>query len=134
MSDRQVAPSNDSRPTQGRLIPAARTLPAVSDPYAYGELGSNAGYAVDGHSDFGLQLREYWRIFNKRKWVILSLVAAFVTLGAVRTLMMTPLYTATVRLQIDRTAAKVVEGGTTAPGEEGGGFDDDFLKTQYELY
>ena len=111
MSESQVGPSNDGRPAPGRLIPAARTLPAVRDPYAYGELGLHAGYGVEAPAEFGLDLREYWRIFNKRKWVILSVVAAFVILGAVRTLMMTPLYTATVRLQIDRTAAKVVEGG-----------------------
>ena len=52
------------------------------------------------------------------------------TLGAVRTLMMTPLYEATVRLQIDRNVAKVVESGNVTPVE---GTDFEFLKTQYEL-
>ena len=107
------------RARESLSLPRARFLPCVI-LMLYGELGFNAGYAVDEPTDFGLQLREYWRIFNKRKWVILSVVAAFVILGAVRTLMMTPLYTATVRLQIDRTAAKVVEGGNITPGEEAG--------------
>ena len=49
----------------------------------------------------GLKLFEIWRILNKRKWLILSIVAACVALNAVRTLMQTPIYTATVRLQID---------------------------------
>ena len=44
---------------------------------------------------------EIWRILNKRKWLILSIVAACLALNAVRTLMQTPIYTATVRLQID---------------------------------
>ena len=49
----------------------------------------------------GLNLLEYWRILYKRKWLILGIAAAFVVLGAVRTLMQTPVYTSTVRLQID---------------------------------
>jgi uncharacterized protein involved in exopolysaccharide biosynthesis len=45
--------------------------------------------------------------------------------------MMTPLYTSTIRLQIDRNAAKVVEDGSvTTPAE---GKDSEFLRTQYEL-
>src|SRR5262249_15890826 len=70
------------------------------------------------------------RIFNKRKWLILSLAVAFLALGAVGTLMVTPLYTATVRLQIDRNVTKVVEGGNVTPIE---GADVEFLRTQYEL-
>ena len=46
-----------------------------------------------------------------------AIVAAFVSLSAVRTLMQTPLYTATVRLQIDRNVAKIVEGGDVTPIE-----------------
>ncbi len=65
------------------------------------------------------------RILNKRKWLVLSVIIAFVALGAVDTLMKTPLYTATVRLQIDRNVAKVVEGGNVTPVE---GLDFEFLQ------
>ena len=75
-------------------------------------------------------LLEYWRIVNRRKWLIAGMAAAFLVFGAVRTLMTTPLYTATVRLQIDRNVAKVVEGGNVTPLE---GADSRFLRTQYEL-
>ncbi len=51
-------------------------------------------------------------------------------LGALQALMETPLYTATVRLQIDRNVAKVVEGGNVTPIETQ---DYEFLRTQYEL-
>ena len=70
------------------LIPTARSL-------GTGEPWPNAPEL------FGRNLFEIWRILNKRKWLILSIVAACVALNAVRTLMQTPLYTATVRLQID---------------------------------
>ena len=79
---------------------------------------------------FGSKLLEYWRIFNKRKWLILSIAAAFVALAAVRTLMQTPLYTATVRLQIDQNVAKIVQGDNVMPTEDS---DDAFMRTQYEL-
>ena len=44
--------------------------------------------------------------------------------------MMTPLYTAAVRLQIDRASVRIFEGGNVNPTE---GYDMDFMKTQYEL-
>ena len=46
--------------------------------------------------------------------------------------MMTPLYTSTVRLQIDQNAGKIVEGGNVAPTEDVD-YNNSFLRTQYEL-
>lgn len=74
--------------------------------------------------------RQYLHIVLKRKWVIVSVLLAFIVLGGVWALLKTPLYTATARIQIDREPMKVVERGSTTPAEEGGA---DFLKTQYEL-
>ena len=92
--------------------------------------GSGGQYGVPDQPGIGAKLFEYWRIFRKRKWVILSVAAACVAIGILITLMTTPLYTATVRLQIDRNVAKVVEGGNVTPTE---GADFEFMKTQYEL-
>ena len=66
----------------------------------------------------------------KRKWLIVSIAAAILAIGAVRTLMKVPLYTATVRLQIDRNVAKIVNTEGVLPVENG---DYDFMRTQYEL-
>ena len=107
-----------------RLGPAGPL--ANTDPY-----GTFPGYAgTPPEFDFGVDLLEYWRIAFKRRWLILSILVAFVALGAVRTLMQTPLYMSTVRLQIEYQAAKIVEGGNIS---NEGGYDYDFLKTQYEL-
>ena len=84
---------------------------------------------ADGPELFGLNLLEIWRIFNKRKWIILGIAAAVLALGGVRTLMQTPIYTATVRLQIDRPM-KIVESGNDVEQQ---GSDWEFMKTQYEL-
>jgi len=125
MSDRQNLPADDGQ--TGRLVPAARApLPAYE---AYGDAPYPDGAPFEG-GGAGLNLREYWRIVNKRKWVILGIAATAVVLGAIITLMMTPLYTATVRLQIDRNVAKVVDSGNVTPVE---GTDLEFMRTQYEL-
>ena len=128
MSDSRAFPSEDGRVTQGRLVASTPNVPALREPY--GELGGYYGAGADGSEGAGPDLREYLRILNKRKWIVISIMAACVALGAVYTLMKTPLYTSTVRLQIDRNAAKIVEGGAITPMEGG---DFEFLKTQYEL-
>ena len=128
MTDTHANPSNENRATAGRLVPQGRTVPATRDPY--GQLGAYTGGAGEAPVESGFDLREYWRIFNKRKWLIVGIAAAFLALGAVRTLMTTPLYTATVRLQIDRNVSKIVEGGNVTPFEGG---DAEFLRTQYAL-
>lgn len=108
------------------IVSAPSAVPMLRDPYA-----PVGGEAID---DSGANLRrivlEASRVLFKRRWLIISITMLAVTLGAVRTLMMTPLYTASIRLQIDRTAIKIVEAGQVAPVE---GQDFDFLKTQFEL-
>jgi succinoglycan biosynthesis transport protein ExoP len=112
-------------PSRGRLVPLAQNVPATP---GYGR----GGYPeeIPGGSEFSLNFHEYWRILKKRKWLILSLAGAFVALSLLITLMTTPLYTATARLQIDRNVGKIVEGGSVTPVE---GADFEFMKTQYEL-
>ena len=101
-------------------IAQAQRQPSIGDRYA----------PQDEGADFAVTLRQYFYMVLKRKWLILSVALAFVVLGGVMTLLKTPLYTATVRIQIEREAAKVVEGGATSPAESGA---SDFLRTEYEL-
>lgn len=74
-------------------------------------------------------LFECLRIFFKRKWLILAIAIAVVAIGGLRSLMITPMYTATVRIQIDSKPIKIVEGGQVESTEGG----SDFLRTQIEL-
>ncbi len=117
--------SEEREPRPGTLVPAEQVVPAARDPYRLGSYGYQ-----DAASEFQIDLIEYLRIFIKRRWLIASIVTAALALGAVLTLLQTPLYTSTVRLQIDRTVSKVVEGGNVTPVE---GYDAEFMKTQYEL-
>ena len=119
-------PQDEGNARAGSVVPAAQYVPAARDPYNVGAYGA----AAEVQSHFQLDLLEYLRIVVKRRWLILSIVTAAVVLGAVMTLMKTPLYTSTVRLQIDRNVAKIVEGGNITPI---GGSDIEFMRTQYEL-
>jgi succinoglycan biosynthesis transport protein ExoP len=119
---------NDAKP--GGLVSAAAPTPLVArDPYAsaVGAYGA-FGYDAETTSEFQRDLLRYLRILIKHRWVVLSIVVAAVVLGAVITLMKTPLYTSTVRLQIDRDVAKIVEGGIKPDN----GYEE-FMSTQIHL-
>src|SRR5580692_2724116 len=111
------------------VIPAVQSAPATRNPYS-SAVGAYMGPATESSPDFQINLLDYLHILVKRRWLILSVVAASLVLTVLITLMQTPLYTSTIRLQIDRQVAKIVEGGNITPIE---GPDLEFMKTQYEL-
>src|SRR6266850_3283477 len=118
----------ESRPNGQQLVSMALSAPMTSRGYGY-----SGAYPAAIHpetTEFVAKLFEFWWVLKKRTWVVLSVLLAFLASGVLVTLMTTPLYTATVRLQIDRNVAKVVEGGNVTPLE---GSDFEFMKTQYEL-
>ncbi|HEX5775988.1 MAG TPA: GumC family protein, partial [Caulobacteraceae bacterium] len=76
-------------------------------------------------------LLEYWRIIVKHRIWAVSIFVASLAIGVMANLLMTPIYTASTTIQIDREAAKVVDvEGMNA--DEGGSIDE-FLQTQYGL-
>jgi capsular exopolysaccharide synthesis family protein len=123
MNDQASWPNGNPK-AGGQLVPAAQTLPAMLDPY--GPLAGYGGAAANAPELLGLKLFEIWRILNKRKWLILSIVAACLALNAVRTLMQTPIYSATVRLQIDPVSNLVTRDENQYDGS-------DFMKTQQQI-
>jgi capsular exopolysaccharide synthesis family protein len=54
-------------------------------------------------------LRDYWYIVLKRRWLILAVLTAVLVWFAARTLMQTPMYSATAVLQIDRGKINLVQ-------------------------
>ena len=118
--------ADDNGGSNGRLVPV-RAGGAVA-PYGRYPAYPNGTPEVQG--DIGIDLLEYWRIFNKRKWLIAAIVLAAVAIGAVRTLMMTPLYTSTVRIQIDRDTPQILDRGNIPSADS---YDYDFINTQIEL-
>lgn len=105
-----------------------RQLPeVVGGPYARGYPTPD----YDEHPDDNLRrmLLDLLRIGLKRKWLILAIAAVSVAIGGVRALMVTPLYYATTRIQIETRSLKIVEGGQIEQPETG----DAYLRTQLEL-
>ena len=125
MSDHHEVTADDRG--SGGLVATSRGATAAQGLYAEAPPPNGGTFEAD---QFDIDIREYLRIFNKRKWVIVAIAGTIVALAGLATLMMTPLYTATLRLQIDRNVAKIVESGNVTPAE---GADMEFLKTQYEL-
>src|ERR1700756_767475 len=115
---------DDTDPKAGSVIPVPQAGLAARDPYnsavgSYSGPGYGPGY-TETPSNFQLDLLEYLRIIVKRRWLILSIMGAALLFGTVTTLMKTPLYTSTVRLQIDpmMAAAKVTEAGGVTPVDD----------------
>ncbi len=86
------------------------------------------GHGPD-HDRFSL--RDYWHVLVRRKWSMALFLALILTVTAVGTYWVTPVYRATLTLQIEREYAKVVQFQDVIPVEST--LDKDFYQTQYEL-
>lgn len=77
-------------------------------------------------------LLQYWQAVLRHKIAIAAILAVCVALGIVMTLLMTPYFTSTSRIEISREQDKVtnVEGVT---GSDGAGQNLEFYQTQYSL-
>ncbi|WP_305097519.1 GumC family protein [Croceibacterium aestuarii] len=90
---------------------------------------------IEGSTKFGAfqlpQLVVYWRVFERRKWLVAAIVAAAAILGLVVTVAMTRTYTATASLEISRQQDKIVDVQDVR--QEPTGVDQEFYQTQYLL-
>ena len=76
-------------------------------------------------------LVEYWNILQRRKWLILGVLAGAVVLALVATLLTRPTYTATTQVQVSREENNVTN--VRGVQSENAGRDLEFYQTQYEL-
>jgi capsular exopolysaccharide synthesis family protein len=78
-----------------------------------------------------IDLLAYWQILQKRRWLVLGVLASILALTLLVTLLTPPVYRATTTLQIDREAMQIVQvEGMNSPEAANSG---DFYQTQYEL-
>ncbi|WP_332653893.1 GumC family protein [Brevundimonas sp.] len=82
--------------------------------------------------EFGIDLTAYWRMAIKHRFLIIGVVLAAVVLATVATLLMTPIYTASTTIQIDREAARVLASEDVGPRDNIGP-SQEFFETQYGL-
>jgi succinoglycan biosynthesis transport protein ExoP len=111
-----------------------RIMPALSvNETTIGEADAPPPVLAGGLSG-GVQpplLVEYWRTIDRWKWVIVAVLTGAMLLGLIFTLLATPLYTATGRLQVDREEKRVTSVESLTP--ESAGRDLEFYETQYAL-
>ena len=82
--------------------------------------------------DDELNLREYWQVIAHRKWTVLTFFMVVVITTLIASFLATPIYRASLTLQIERDLPKVVKFQDVTPVESGAA-DKDFYQTQYEL-
>ncbi len=126
MTNHDPSAAGDAPQSSGNLILARPSGSELADPY-----GPRTAYDP-GRSEFrsfAFDVQECLRIFFKHRLLVAGMALCFVAVGAVYASLHVPVYTASARLQIDRTPAKIVEGGHVASSEE---WDYDYLKTEYE--
>ena len=116
-------------------------LPARHDPadpralafvHGRGALSLFEEQSEDEANEF--DLRKYWHVLLKWRWLVLSIAAGITALALVNTLMTTPMYRASALVQIDNKTAELTAaaagGGQMAPNYF---WDDEYLQTQLEL-
>lgn len=82
--------------------------------------------------DDGIDLRGLWQIIYKRRWTIIIFTLIAVTAVATGSFLMTPIYRASLTLQIDREDMKIVKIEEVAPIETRSN-GQDYYQTQYAL-
>lgn len=74
----------------------------------------------------------YLRVLTKYRWMIVGVILTSMLMAAALTYLMTPIYRATVSIQIDREAMNIIKVDGVEP-DEGAGAGFEFYQTQYEL-
>lgn len=83
--------------------------------------------------DDSFTLTDLLRIISKHKWTLLLVIVLGAGIAAIATLMRTPTYRASVVIQIDRAAARIVSFKNDVDSQEGYYDERSVLATQYEL-
>lgn len=80
-----------------------------------------------------IDLRDYWRILVKRRWVVLSVLLIIAVASFLSTILMIPVYRSTVSIQIDNESSRILGYEDFAPSEGGFSSAQQFYTTQYEI-
>jgi len=104
-------------------------MPDKSESDGYARPGTQDGDAID--------LRAYWRVIVRRRWVIASVFAAAVILTLLVTLRQTKIYAATATLIIDLNAPRVLNNKDVQEvvdsGTGGYWYSKEYYETQYKV-
>jgi polysaccharide biosynthesis transport protein len=90
-------------------------------------------YGIPEQASQGFDFYKYLRILIKYRWLIVVVLATSILLAGAITFLMSPIYRATVSLQIDRESMNIVNVEGVQPEESQGSSGLEFYQTHYEL-
>ena len=83
--------------------------------------------------DDAIDLREYWRILVKRRWVVVSVLAIFAVTTLLSTTLMIPVYRSTATVQITPPSSQILEYADFQSDQGGYYGNQQFYTTQYQI-
>jgi capsular exopolysaccharide synthesis family protein len=118
---------------EGGSPPAPSTSAYGTPAVAYAPYGESVSFGAQDEptSDFRKLFFKYLALALRYRWLIVVCCSLSLAIGFVLTYTQTPIYQATVTVQIDRQAARVVKVGDVQ--DPNSGYDDRFYQTQYDL-
>ena len=102
----------------------------IWQPPAQGYPSDESAYGLIDAGNFVQDLRRYFWILFRHRWVVLGVTVVFLCIGALVTFLSTPIYRASTTIQIDREPAKIVN---VEDIQANLGSDAGFYATQYEI-
>jgi succinoglycan biosynthesis transport protein ExoP len=90
-------------------------------------------YMYEPDMEDRINLLDYWRVIVKRRWIILALVCVVLAVTAIATWKATPVYRATIQLQIDPEQSNLLPFSDM--GDMGRGYAQslEYLQTQFKV-
>ena len=112
--------------------PGGRHLRPVA-PGGSQQLAPYDPFAQQPEDDDTIDLREYWRILVKRKWVVISVLAIITVATVLSTVLMIPVYRSTATVQITPPNSRILEYADFSAEGQGYLAQQQFYTTQYEI-
>ncbi len=124
MSDLSNNPKKETQDNDVVVLPVPRQI-------ATPPIFQSTDFTPSNLTEDDVNLRDYWRIVTARKWTIAIFFLVVVVTTVVTSFLTTPIFRASLTLQIERDVPKVLEYQDVVPVESAA--DKDFYQTQYEL-
>lgn len=83
--------------------------------------------------DDSVQLRDYWRVLVKRKWIILTCLVMLTTLTTIQSFKSVPIYRATAKLEIEAEKSNILPYKNIVELDTQMANQDQYLQTQFKI-
>ena len=102
-------------------------------PAYYGPAAEAAPVYLEHQEEDRAGLLDYWRVIVKRRWIIFSFTLAVLVVTAITTWKATPMYRATIKLQIDPEQQNVLPFKDAIEPGLGYSQSQEYLQTQFNV-